>query len=71
MVYDYSKLKGRIKEKCGTQEDFAKKMKIGRTSLSQRLNNRIEFSQDEMFADCDVLNIEKTDIPQYFFCLKV
>ena len=42
MVYNYNKLRGKIKEKCGTQEIFAKKMEIGRTSISQKLNNKIE-----------------------------
>lgn len=71
MVYNYNKLRGKIKEKCGTQEIFAKKMEIGRTSISQKLNNKIEFSQDEIFAACKVLDIPQTDIPLYFFCVNV
>lgn len=71
MSWDYSKLRGRIKEICGTQDAFADKIGIGRVSLSQRLNNALEFSQDEMFKSCDVLNIDKSDIPIYFFTPKV
>ena len=71
MSWDYSKLRGRIKEICGTQDVFADKIGIGRVSLSQRLNNALEFSQDEMFKSCDVLNIDKCDIPIYFFTPKV
>lgn len=71
MSWDYSKLKGKIKEVCGTQDSFAEKIGIGRVSLSQRLNNSLEFSQDEMFKSCDVLGIEKEEIPVYFFSQKV
>ena len=71
MAWDYSKLKGKIKEVCGTQDNFAEKIGIGRVSLSQRLNNLLEFSQDEIFKSCDVLGIEKAEIPAYFFVIKV
>lgn len=71
MVYDYSKLRGKIKEVCETQEIFSKKLGIGRVSLSQRLNNQLEFSQDEIFNACDILGIDRKEIPVYFFCIKV
>lgn len=67
MAWDYSKLRGKIKEKCGTQDVFAKKIGIGRVSLSQRLNNQSEFSQEEIFSACKVLDISKENIPIYFF----
>lgn len=69
--FDYSRLRGRIKEKCDTQDSFAKKLGIGRVSLSQRLNNLRDFSQEEMFKSCDILGIDKADIPSYFFTIKV
>lgn len=71
MSYDYSKLRGKIKEMCGTQDAFSEKLGIGRVSLSQRLNNQLEFSQDEMLKACDILKIPMEDIPRYFFTLKV
>lgn len=71
MSYDYSKLRGKIKEKCGTQDAFSERLGIGRVSLSQRLNNQLEFSQDEMLKACDILEISMEDIPKYFFTLKV
>lgn len=71
MTWDYSKLKGKIREKCGTQESFAKLIGIGRVSLSKRLNNQMEFSQEEMFRACKVLDIEETEIPSVFFKEKV
>ncbi len=71
MAYDYRKLRGKIKEICGTQDAFSEKLGIGRVSLSQRLNNQLEFSQDEMLKSCDILGICREEIPVYFFTLLV
>ena len=40
MNWRYDKLRGKIKEVCGTQDMFAEKLGIGRVSLRQRLNNQ-------------------------------
>ena len=69
MIFDYSKLRGRIKEICGTQEKFAEELGIGRVSLSQRLNNILEFTQNEMFKACKILGIPLEELPAYFFCI--
>lgn len=69
--FDYSKLKGKIKEVCGTQDNLASKLSIGRVSLSQRLNNQLVFSQDDILEICSVLNISDAEIPIYFFTEKV
>ena len=45
--FDYSKLKGRIREIFDTQSAFAEAMGMSTTSLSAKLNNKIEFSQKE------------------------
>ncbi|MFW5670237.1 MAG: DUF739 family protein [Acetivibrio ethanolgignens] len=71
MAYDYRKLRGKIKEVCGTQDAFSEKLGIGRVSLSKRLNNQQEFSQDEIFDACDILGISREEIPTYFFTIKV
>ena len=65
--YNYSKLKGKIKELFDTQEKFALALGIGRVSLSQRLNGKLEFSQKEMDRAVEILNLKKSDIPSYFF----
>lgn len=70
-MWDYSKLRGRIREKCGTQDQYAKALGIGRVSLSQRLNNQLEFSQDEIFKTCEILEIDQSEIPVYFFTIVV
>lgn len=71
LAYDYRKLRGKIKEVYGTQDNFAERIGIGRVTLSQRLNNQSEFSQDEIYKACDALSLNTKDIPTYFFTLKV
>ena len=71
MTWNYQKLLGRIKEMCGTQDNFAEQLGIGRSSLSQRLNNKLEFSQDEMFRACDILSIPLDEMQLYFFTPRV
>lgn len=66
-MFDYSKLKGRIKEKYDTQDRFAKSLGIGRVSLSQRLNNNLDFSQKEILRASELLEIPTEEIPVYFF----
>jgi len=71
MNYNYSKLLGKIKEVYGTQEKFAEALGIGRVSLSQRLNCKLEFSQNEMNRSIELLGLNKAEIPLYFFTLRV
>lgn len=71
MKWKYDKLRGKIKEICGTQDSFAEKLGIGRVSLSQRLNNQLEFSQNEIFKSCEILNINVSDLAVYFFTQEV
>lgn len=71
MNFDYSKLLGKIKEKFRTQGKFAIAMGIGLSSLNQRLNNKAEFSQNEIDRACILLGIGKEKISTYFFTLEV
>lgn len=68
MIYNYSKLYGRIKEKCGTQENFSKLLGLSRTTLNQKLKNKVEFSQSEIRKSIIILELDSIDIPEYFFC---
>lgn len=67
MNYNYGKLRGRIREVFGTQSAFAKAMGMSTTSLSTKLNNKIEFGQSEMDKATDLLKINKEEIAKYFF----
>ncbi|MDO4302138.1 MAG: DUF739 family protein [Clostridia bacterium] len=70
-IFDYSKLKGRIREKFNTQDNFANALGIGRVSLSQRLNNQLEFDSKEILRSIKLLDLTEDDIPKYFFAHRV
>lgn len=71
MVWDYSKLEGRIKE-CGfTQSSLAKQVKISVSTFSEKLNNKYCFSMKEIDAISNALDIPKEEIGVYFFTQKV
>lgn len=71
VVFDYSKLKGRIVEKFGTQGRFAAANQLTDRSMSLKLNNGIGLSQEEVLKWCKMLDIDIMDIPDYFFKQKV
>ena len=58
--FDYSRLKGKIKEKFNTQNDFAKAMDMTPTTLSAKLKNRSYFSSNEISRAVDLLNIRNS-----------
>ena len=69
--YDYSKLRGRIKEVVGTEQNFARGLGIGRVSLYKRLQNKLDFSRSEMIRACDLLGIDYSEMAAYFFAAEV
>ena len=68
--FDYSKLRGKIRE-YGTQEMFAEAVGISTVTLSERLNNKSQFTQKEISTAVEILNISPDEIPTYFFTPKV
>ena len=70
-MFDYSKLKGKIKEVFGTQSAFAKAMGLSGVSLSSKLNNLTGFTQSEINKACELLGISFEFIPVFFFTEKV
>lgn len=71
IIFDYSKLRGRIKECLGTEKIFAEKMGISQQALSSRLNNKTEFADKEIYLGQQVLNLDTAEIGIYFFTPKV
>lgn len=70
-MFDYSKLRGKIREVFGTQEEFAKAMNISAATVSDKLNNKTDWTQKEIDTIVKLLNIPKDRIPIYFFTEKV
>lgn len=71
MFFDYRKLRGKIREVFDTQEKFADAIDMSTTSLSAKLNNKVEWKPTEIDKACKVLNIAKEEIPVYFFTPEV
>ena len=67
MPYGYDKLRGRIVEKYGNQENFAKKIGISSTSLSKKMTGVTGFSQKDINKWSELLDIDKEDYGTYFF----
>lgn len=67
MSFDHSKLRGRIREKYGTEQKFAAAMGMGRVSLSIKLNNEGDFTRKQMLKAAELLELEASQIPEYFF----
>ena len=68
--YDYSKLYGKIREKEKSNAVFSSKLGISERTLSLKLNNKVDFRQNEITKACDILEIPVEEISQYFFAYK-
>lgn len=71
MVFDYSKLNGRIVEVLGTRAEFSRKMGISERSIHLKLNNKTYWKNNEIRRAIEILHIPIEDIGLYFFKLKV
>lgn len=67
MAFNYNKLKGRIKEKFETQDNFCKALGISPRSLSLKLHNKRDFKQSEIEKSCQLLEIPIEESAIYFF----
>lgn len=70
-LYDYSELVGKIKAIYKRQSDFAAELEISNVSLSDKLNNKSQWSQGQIKKTCCLLSIDESEIARYFFKLKV
>lgn len=69
--YDYSKLKGRIRECFSTQSEFARCLNISDTSLSNKLNNKTVFDQNEITKSIDIFKLSPIETFEFFFTIEV
>ena len=64
---DYKKLKGKIAEEDFSRIALCKEIGISSTTLSDKLQNKSYFTQEQILSICNVLGIEQKEIPEYFF----
>ena len=69
--FSYDKLRGKIREVFGTQDRFAEALGMSKSTLSQKLNNSSEFTQQEMMDSMMLLKQSLTQIDEYFFTSEV
>ena len=70
-MFNFNKLRGRIRELYGSQDNFAKALKISARSLSLKLNNYVSFTSEEIYKSLKLLNISDEEVMEYFFNKKV
>ncbi len=70
LFFDYSALKERITEVCGTQQEFAKRMSLSTRTVSLKMTSKIGWKQEEIKKACGILGLSSNDIPAYFFKLR-
>ena len=71
MKFNYSKLRGKIREMGITQKQIAEKIGTGESTISAKLNNKCYFYQPEIAKICDILNIADEEVGLYFFAPEV
>ena len=70
-VFDYSKLKGKITEKFGTQSSFVEKINMSIPTFIKKLNGDGWFSQEEISEIMTILELNIEEEYEYFFVKKV
>lgn len=75
LKYDYSMLRGRIRELFGSEKKFAEKLREQDISMStgtfnSRINGSSYFKQLEIETICILLKIDLKEIKVYFFTHK-
>lgn len=64
---NYPKLKGRIREICGTQHEFAYRMGLDYSTVNLKLNDKSPWKRDEIEKACKVLEVPIEYVHEYFF----
>ena len=67
VLFDYSKLTGRIREKFGTQKKFAEAIGKNPVTVSLKLTNKRYFDQQDIVQAVGALEISPEDVTSYFF----
>ncbi|WP_425255460.1 DUF739 family protein [Mammaliicoccus sciuri] len=71
MCFNYSALNGKIIQKFKTRAEFAKALDLSERSLSLKLNNKVGWKQKEIVKATELLNLDESEIPLYFFDIEV
>lgn len=70
MTFDYSKLRGRIKEVYDKYENLIPKISMTEATLSRKLNGKSYFDNQEILELSEALNIPSEELNEYFLKTK-
>lgn len=70
-MYDYSKLTGKIIEVFGTRREFARALGLSEHSVSVKLKGFSSWKDRDISKAAEILGVELSEIPNYFFKPKV
>lgn len=71
MAFDYSKLRGRIVEKFGSQSKFARKMEWSERTLCLKMTGKVAWKQTDILKAINLLGLTEDNIQEYFFNVEV
>lgn len=63
----FAELRGLILAKFGTHEAFAREFPMSRSTLSAKLNGKVDWSGPEIARTCELLGIPLPDAYKYDF----
>lgn len=63
---NYNFLRGKIVEKFGTIENYAKELGISRQILSKKLSNEVSFTQGQIFKSMELLGLTPEEVVKAF-----
>ena len=67
MIFDYSKLLGKIAECKLNQTLLSKAIGKDKSTVNAKLNGKGSFNSVEIVKICETVDIPKEKIPEYFF----
>ena len=71
IIFDNSKLNGRVREYFGTQKFFGESLDLSEPSVNKKLNNKVDFTRSEIFESIQRLNLKPEEVVDIFFKQKV
>lgn len=66
-VFNYIFLKDKIARKYGSQSNFAKALNISYQEMSNKINNKSSFSQEQIYTAVQLLNLSESEVVACFF----
>lgn len=67
---NFTRLRGRIKGEGLTEDQLASRIGISKSTMSEKLNEKSEFSRKEIYLISRELKLSEAELNDYFFCIE-